>query len=66
MKILVVSQYFYPENFRINDFVESLKINGNDISVITAIPNYPTGKKFGKFRLFKDKYNLFFENKFFE
>lgn len=56
MKILVVSQYFYPENFRINDFVESLKINGNDVSVITAIPNYPTGKKFGKFRMFKDKY----------
>ncbi len=56
MRILVISQYFYPENFRINDFVESLKANGNNISVITAIPNYPSGKKFGKFKLFKDKY----------
>ena len=56
MRILVISQYFYPENFRINDFVESLKSNGNNISVITAIPNYPSGKKFGKFKLFKDKY----------
>ena len=49
MRILVISQYFYPENFRINDFVKSLKANGNNISVITAIPNYPSGKKFGKF-----------------
>ena len=34
MKILVVSQYFYPENFRINDLVFSLKERGHEITVL--------------------------------
>ena len=40
MKILVVSQYFYPENFRINDLVFSLKDRGHEVAVLTAKPNY--------------------------
>ena len=40
MKILVVSQYFYPENFRINDLVFSLKARGHKVTVLTAKPNY--------------------------
>ena len=40
MKILVVSQYFYPENFRITDLVFSLKERGHEISVLTGKPNY--------------------------
>ena len=56
MKILVISQYFYPENFRINDFVESLHARGHKITVLTAIPNYPTGKSFGEYKIFKDNY----------
>lgn len=40
MKILVVSQYFYPENFRINDLVFSLKDRGHEATVLTAKPNY--------------------------
>lgn len=44
MKILIVSQRFYPENFRINDIALTLKKNGNDVWVLTGIPNYPAGK----------------------
>ena len=40
MKILVVSQYFYPENFRINDLIFSLKERGHEITVLTGKPNY--------------------------
>ena len=40
MKILVISQYFYPENFRINDLVFSLKKRGHQITVLTGKPNY--------------------------
>lgn len=40
MKILVVSQYFYPENFRINDLIFSLKERGHQITVLTGKPNY--------------------------
>jgi colanic acid biosynthesis glycosyl transferase WcaI len=46
MKILVISQYFYPENFRINDLVFSLQKRGHDIEVLTGKPNYPKGDYF--------------------
>lgn len=42
--ILVVSQYFYPEPFRINDICAELVKRGNKVTVITGIPNYPEGK----------------------
>ena len=40
MKILLISQYFYPENFKINDLIFSLKERGHEISVLTGKPNY--------------------------
>lgn len=43
MKILIISQYFHPENFKINDIALGLKERGHDVSVLTGIPNYPTG-----------------------
>lgn len=42
--ILVVSQYFYPENFRINDICKEWVKRGYKVTVITGIPNYPAGK----------------------
>lgn len=42
--ILVVSQYFYPESFRINDMCEEWVRRGYKVTVITGIPNYPMGK----------------------
>ena len=55
MKILVVCQHFYPENFRINDICFELAKKGNDVTVLTGLPNYPKGKvskeyKWGKNR----------------
>jgi len=44
MRILVVSQYFWPENFRINDLVIDLARRGHHVTVLTGIPNYPSGK----------------------
>lgn len=46
MNILVVSQYFYPEEFKINDLVEELITRGHDITVLTGKPNYPRGEYF--------------------
>lgn len=43
MKILVVCQYYYPEQFRINDICEELVKCGYSITVLTGLPNYPTG-----------------------
>ncbi|MGO4929546.1 glycosyltransferase family 4 protein [Fundicoccus sp. Sow4_F4] len=44
--ILVYSQYFYPEQFRINDICLELVSRGHKVSVVTGIPNYPAGNFF--------------------
>lgn len=46
MRILVVSQYFAPEVFRINEVVQSLAAKGAVVDVLTGKPNYPEGKFF--------------------
>lgn len=46
MKILVVTQYFWPESFIINDLVKTLTAQGHDIKVLTGKPNYPDGVVF--------------------
>jgi glycosyltransferase involved in cell wall biosynthesis len=50
VKILVVSQYFWPENFRINDLCAELVRRGHEVSVLTGKPNYPEGKIFPSYR----------------
>lgn len=44
MKILIVSQYFFPESFLINDLTLKLAELGHSVTVVTGKPNYPTGK----------------------
>lgn len=53
MKILFVSQYFYPEIFRGNDIAFDLVERGHEVTVITGVPNYPQGKFFEGYSLFK-------------
>jgi len=43
-KILVVSQNYYPEQFRITDICEELVKRGHQVTVLTGLPNYPQGK----------------------
>src|SRR5690606_21848845 len=44
MKILIISQYFWPENFRINDIAVGLKELGHEVIILTGLPNYPHGQ----------------------
>ena len=44
MKILVVCQHYYPEQFRITDICERLAADGDDVTVLTGLPNYPIGR----------------------
>lgn len=46
MRILIVSQYFWPESFIINDLVKTLVSQGIDVHVLTGKPNYPDGEIF--------------------
>lgn len=50
MKILVISQYFWPENFRVNDLVVEFKRRGHEVTILTGLPNYPLGKVFPEYR----------------
>ncbi len=59
MRILVISQYFYPENFRINDICIGLKEKGHSVSVLTAKPNYPKGKFYEGYNFFNKSYEVY-------
>ena len=41
MKILIVSQYFWPENFRINEISKYLSKKGYKVDIYTTVPHYP-------------------------
>lgn len=53
--ILVISQYFYPEPFRINDICQEWIKRGHKVTVLTGIPNYPEGKFYKGFGWFKKR-----------
>ena len=58
--ILIVSQYFYPEQFRINDMACEWVKRGYRVTVLTGIPNYPQGKfyqGYGWFKRRKESWN---------
>ena len=50
MRLLIVSQYFWPEDFRINDLAAEFVARGHEVTVLTGHPNYPDGRIFDEFR----------------
>ena len=59
MKILIITQYFYPENFKVNDFAIGMKERGHEVVILTGLPNYPGGrifKGYGYFKRLEDEY----------
>ena len=46
VNILIVTQYFWPESFRINDLALALRERGHRVTVLTGMPNYPGGQLF--------------------
>ena len=53
MKLLLVSPHFYPENFKCNDWAFELAKKGHEVTVLSDIPNYPQGKYYKGYNLFK-------------
>lgn len=58
MRILIISQYFWPEYFRINDLAESLSKN-DVVEVLTGYPNYPEGNIYDDFKKNQKNYVQF-------
>jgi len=58
-KILVVSQYFFPEQFRVNDICKTWIERGYEVTVLTGIPNYPQGDYFEGYSINKRRKESF-------
>lgn len=58
-KILIVGQHFWPETFRVTDIAEGLVENGYEVDVLCGIPNYPAGKFFAGYSLFKKRHETY-------
>lgn len=59
MRVLLVSQYFWPESFIINDLVKELVSKGHQVHVLTGKPNYPDGEIFPGYRMGGVQHELF-------
>lgn len=55
MNILIVSQYFFPEEFKINDIAFDFVRRGHNVTVLTAKPNYPKGDFYEGYGMFNKK-----------
>ena len=55
-RILVITNHYYPENFKVNDLVEHL-IEKNYVHVVTGKPNYPHGKIYKGYHFFKKTFD---------
>lgn len=64
MKILIISQYYFPEQFQINEIAPELVKRGHDVTVLCGIPNYPKGVVFDGYedeKKVKDREREYFE-----
>lgn len=55
-RVLIITQYFYPENFKSNDIAFELAKKGYGVDVLCGIPNYPDGEYFRGYGLFKKRF----------
>ena len=58
MKICIFTTFFYPEEFKVNDLAFELAKRGHKVTVVTAVPNYPQGKFFDGYSIFKRKHEI--------
>ena len=58
MKILIVSQYFYPEDFKVNDIAFDFVKRGHEVTVFTAKPNYPQGNFYKGYSFFGKSFEI--------
>ena len=57
-RILVVTQYFYPENFKSNDIAFELAKRGYKVDALVGIPNYPEGKYYTGYGMLKKRHEV--------
>lgn len=60
MNIKIISQYFHPDNFKINEISQELVLLGNDVTILTGLPDYTTSKVPKEYKRGKKKKDVFF------
>lgn len=58
MRICIFTNHFFPEDFKVNDIAFELQKEGFDVTVLTAIPDYPKGKYYDGYGLFKRRHEI--------
>ena len=58
MKVLIVSQYYYPEQFQINEIAPALVRQGHEVTVVCGLPNYPHGQIYAGY---ENRFNEFID-----
>jgi len=53
MNLLIITNHFWPENFRINDLALGLIKRGHRVTVLSGVPDYPEGRFFPGYGIFK-------------
>lgn len=62
LRVLVVSHYFWPEEFRVNELTRDLRDRGHHVTVATGRPNYPGHRVFAFFKTNEAQYTLYDRN----
>lgn len=57
-RILLITQYFYPENFKSNDIAFELVKRGHKVDALVGIPNYPEGKYYKGYGFFRKRHEV--------
>ncbi len=57
-RILLVTQYFYPESFKSNDIAFELVKKGYEVDALVSIPNYPAGEYYKEYGVFSKRIQL--------
>ncbi len=58
MKILVICQHYWPENFRVTEICEALVERGHQVTALVGLPNYPTGIIPQEYRHFQNRHQI--------
>ncbi len=56
MRVLIITQYYFPESFKSTDIGEELAKRGHQVDALVGIPNYPEGKYYPGYGLFKKRH----------
>ncbi|MEG2814216.1 MAG: glycosyltransferase family 4 protein [Oscillospiraceae bacterium] len=58
MNVLIISQYYYPDSFRINDIAEELVKQGHNVKVVTGLPDYANSVIPKEYKFFKKRHEI--------